>query len=487
MSNGDRLEELTVALALERRRYHELFQHAPVSYLTTDADGLIDEANAPAGALFGLEPRVLSGRSLAGFVVPARRRDLEELLATLRLGEADGEHELEFAAPGGRFVASLAVVHVEGGSPGSLRWVLRDVTARRRAEEEARLLAAELERRVEARTRELDRERTLLDAVIQQLPAGVTITDVATGRLLIANAEAWEIARELFDPSDGLQPLLRTLGGRTEVSTYVFETIGPSGAPGAIEVHSAPVHDGEGNVTARVAVFRDVTARERLERAEREFVTNAAHELQTPLTAITSAAEVLQAGAKDTPADRDRFLLHIQQECDRLARLVRALLVLARAQSGGSTADAERLTLRSILVDVVTAMRPAGSVVIEVRCSPRLTVEANRDLLEQALLSLASNAVKYTSEGTIRLAGRRLDQGRVAVEVTDTGPGIASTERELVRQRFYRSAPRDRSGFGLGLAIAEQAATALGGLLELEDAPSGGTTARLVLRAGVRR
>ena len=76
-----------------------------------------------------------------------------------------------------------------------------------------------------------------------------------------------------------------------------------------------------------------------------------------------------------------------------------------------------------------------------------------------------------------------VEDGRVAVEVTDTGPGIDETERELVRQRFYRGGGRDRSGFGLGLAIAEQAARALDGSLELEPGPQGGTTVRLLLPA----
>jgi signal transduction histidine kinase len=113
-------------------------------------------------------------------------------------------------------------------------------------------------------------------------------------------------------------------------------------------------------------------------------------------------------------------------------------------------------------------------------------VTANRDLAEQALLSIAGNAVKYTSAGEIRLEARRLDRERVAIEVSDTGPGIAAAEREAVRQRFYRGGLRDRSGFGLGLAIAEQSAQALDGSLELEAGPTGGTVVRLVLPAAGR-
>ena len=475
-------DNLVAAADHERSRYRELFESAPVAYLVTDTNGVIEEANTTAGELFGAEPRRLVAKLLPVFVEFDERRAFGDLLIRLRRGDDVGESQFRFAARTGGFVGSVVsgrFQHETGRD--TLRWTIRDVTQRHEAEEQRRVLTAELERLVQERTRELERERALLEAVIQQMPAGVTITDEGTGRLLIANAEAWEIARARFEQEEGLQPLLRMLD--TPVDGGIVETSAGDGSVGAIELSVAPVHDADGSVTARVAVFRDVTARERLERAEREFVTNAAHELQTPLTAITSAAEVLQAGAKEIPADRDHFLTHIQRECDRLARLVRALLVLARAQSHGQAADAEPVTLRPLLDDIAASLRPAKGVVLEVSGFPTLQAKANRELTEQAIASIAANAAKFTREGRIVLSARRVEDGRVAVEVTDTGPGIDETERELVRQRFYRGGGRDRSGFGLGLAIAEQAARALDGSLELEPGPQGGTTVRLLLPA----
>jgi PAS domain S-box-containing protein len=479
-------DEVTHALVLERRRYQRLFELAPIAYLITDANAKIEEANTAAGLLFGVEPRWLVGKPLAVYVARDDRRAFRELLVQLRRSEVAGERELSFEGHGVRFVGSVAVAHVlDEPRESSLRWIVRDVTDRRRAEDESRRLTELLESRVRERTLELEHERALLDAVIQQMPAGVMITDASSGQLLIANAQAWEIARERFEESEGLEPLLRAAGDGVDSTTEILE-LGAEGEDGAIEITSAPLRDGDGAVTARVAVFRDVTARDRLERAEREFVTNAAHELQTPLTAITSAAEVLQAGAKEDPRDRDRFLTHIQRECDRLARLVRALLVLARAQAGAQTADSEEIALRPLLADVAASLRPTADVEVSVHCSSRLIVSANRDLLEQALASLAANAAKYTTAGSIRLEARRAGRGRTVLEVADTGAGISPAELEVVRQRFYRGGRRDRTGFGLGLAIAEQAAKALGGTLELEPGPDGGTLARLIVPSAVR-
>jgi PAS domain S-box-containing protein len=305
------------------------------------------------------------------------------------------------------------------------------------------------------------------------------------GVLALANRQAEAIWGESFEtrrPEAREWPLERALTTGEVVNGELIDIVRADGAQAVIEVNAAPVRDPDGRVVAGVQVFWDVTVRETQERAEREFVTNAAHELQTPLTAITSAAEVLQAGAKEIPEDRDHFLAHIQNECDRLARLVQALLVLARAQTGHPLAT-ERLRLRPMLADVARRIRPQNGVVVDVRCPARLVAVANRELAEQAILNIAGNAAKFTTEGSIVLAARRLDADSVAIEITDTGPGVPPDEQTRVFERFYRGGGRDRTGFGLGLAIAEQAAGVLGGDVRLESGPSGGTTITLTLPA----
>jgi signal transduction histidine kinase/HAMP domain-containing protein len=232
-----------------------------------------------------------------------------------------------------------------------------------------------------------------------------------------------------------------------------------------------------------VLVFTDISERERRERAEREFVTNAAHELRTPLTAITSAVEVLQAGAKDDVDERDRFLGHIERESARLGRLARALLVLARAQTREEAPRMRPVAVRRLLEVVAGGLSPADGVTIEVRCDDDLAVLGEQDLVEQVIVNLAANAVKHTNRGCIVLTARRTADRWVAIEVIDSGGGIAAEERERVFDRFYRAGDRNADGFGLGLAIVRQAVRALGGRVELDAAPGGGTTARITLPA----
>jgi signal transduction histidine kinase/HAMP domain-containing protein len=233
-------------------------------------------------------------------------------------------------------------------------------------------------------------------------------------------------------------------------------------------------------------VLDDLTEQERRELAEREFVSNAAHELRTPLTTIIGAVEVLQAGAKENPDERDRFLAHIEREAARLARLAHALLALARAHAGQERPRLEPTILEPILREVAEDLRPRDGVVVEVECPPVLAANVNRDLLEQALRNLGENAAKHTLAGRVVL--RAYATGRtVRVEVEDTGIGMSSETQRHVFDRFFRGADRDPEGFGLGLAIVRQAVRSLDGRIELDSAPGEGTRVRIDLeRAQVR-
>jgi signal transduction histidine kinase/HAMP domain-containing protein len=242
---------------------------------------------------------------------------------------------------------------------------------------------------------------------------------------------------------------------------------------------------GPGTQTA-ILVLADVSERERRERAEREFVTNAAHELRTPLAAIASAVEVLQSGAKEERAERDRFLASIERQSARLGRLAHTLLTLARAQTRPDEALRQVVPVLPLLDEVAAGLtlRPGVEVRVE---SPRdLAVLGDRDLLQQALGNLAGNAAKHTEEGSVELSARPLPTGAVVLEVRDTGPGMDPVEQERAFERFYQGSEPRSDGFGLGLAIVRQAVRSLGGSVELESAPGQGTTARIVV-AGANR
>jgi len=227
-----------------------------------------------------------------------------------------------------------------------------------------------------------------------------------------------------------------------------------------------------------VLVVADVSVRERRERAEREFVANAAHELGTPLTAIAASLEVLQGGAKEIPDERDRFLAVVERQTARLARLRRALLTLARAQTRQEQVVLEPVALRPLLEEVASGL---GDTII-VDCPAGLTALSQPDLLEQVVYNLTENALKHGSEH-VRLRGEIDGDGTVAVAVEDGGPGIDQDAKERLFDRFFRIEPSDQGGFGLGLAIVRESVRALGGAIEIDSEAGRGTVARVRLSA----
>ena len=233
---------------------------------------------------------------------------------------------------------------------------------------------------------------------------------------------------------------------------------------------------------AALIVVADVSEREEHRRAEREFVDNAAHELRTPLAAITSAIERLQAGAREVPEKRDRFLGHIQRESIRLNRLTSSLLVLARAQTRTTDAQSEDIPLHELLEELIDGLDVNPGVEIVLSCPPDLGTRGDRDLLEHALLNLASNAARHTTRGSVHISARVVAGESMTIEVSDTGSGIPYDELSRLFDRFYRGSGEDgRAGFGLGLPITKEAVDALGGRVEIDSVPGEGTTARIVL------
>jgi two-component system phosphate regulon sensor histidine kinase PhoR len=228
-------------------------------------------------------------------------------------------------------------------------------------------------------------------------------------------------------------------------------------------------------------VISDVSSTLRRERAEREFVANAAHQLRTPVSAIAGAIEVLQGGAKEVPEARDRFLAHLDRQCNRLVRLTRALLLLARAQALSEPPAVEVVPLHPLLEGIARGMHPGAGVGIRVVCPFDLAALTNRDLLDQALGNLAENASKFTREGEIVMRASGLEDGTIRIEVSDTGPG-ANLPSGNDFERFYRDPGSQGEGFGLGLAIASETLRVLHGSLIVEGT-AGGTRALVTLPA----
>jgi signal transduction histidine kinase len=259
-------------------------------------------------------------------------------------------------------------------------------------------------------------------------------------------------------------------------------------AGGDLEVQ-VPVRSRD-EVGALSRAFNEMTARLRAARqAQTDFVANVSHELRTPLTAVKGTVETLRDGAVDDPAVRDRFLATVEGETDRLIRLVNDLLVLSRF-------DSQALNLRRAPLDVGALARETADKLAHRAAARDVAVRvdaaagtpaalADRDRIEQVLVNLLDNAIKYSPPGgTVWVRTLPGADGTVRAEVADEGMGIPPAALARIGERFYR-ADRARSraegGSGLGLAIARALVEAHGGRLWLESEEGEGTVARFSL------
>jgi signal transduction histidine kinase len=236
--------------------------------------------------------------------------------------------------------------------------------------------------------------------------------------------------------------------------------------------------------------FNEMTARLHAARQMQvDFVANVSHELRTPLTAVKGLVETLRDGAVDDPQVRDRFLETVEDETDRLIRLVNDLLILSRV-------DSEALDLQRQAVDLAYLAQATAAklesqvdthqVTLRVKASPRTPFAwADPDRIEQVLVNLLDNAIKYSHPGgmvTIRVAGD--PDGMARVEVHDQGMGIPAEDLPRIGERFYRAdraRSRTEGGSGLGLAIAQALVEVHGGHLCLESEEGRGTQVTITL------
>src|SRR6478752_3567595 len=300
----------------------------------------------------------------------------------------------------------------------------------------------------------LTADRNKLEAIFDGLTDAVMVVDF-DGPLRFSNSAA----AGLLDPA-GLPPeaMLPQLRRAAEVGFSAHPALRIGDRAYAMEARSLP------DERAVLAVVRDRTDAMRREFAEADFVSNAAHELRNPLAGISGAIEVLQGGAKDDPEARDHFLERLAEDAERMNRLTRSLLTLARVESLGA-GEIEVVDVPGAIRDAVEAVETPVGIKIRTEVEPDLAAEGDPTLLRQVLVGLLTNACKHTPPpGTVTVRGRRDGEKDVAMEVIDTGTGIPAAEIERIFERFYRRAEsRKHEGFGLGLAIARRMVDVMGG------------------------
>ncbi len=243
----------------------------------------------------------------------------------------------------------------------------------------------------------------------------------------------------------------------------------------------------ENRIGGVLVVMHDITRQEKLEMSRREFVANVSHELRTPLTTVKSYAETLLDMSEENEMQQ-RFLKVIVSEADRMTRLVKDLLTLSRLDEKQGALKKEPIEMRSFVSDLVERMQiNAGKkqqLLSYTAVNEAPVFFSDRDKLEQVVVNILSNAIKYTSPGgrICVFSGRMY--GEVYIKVADNGIGIPKENLSRIFERFYRvdkARSRDTGGTGLGLAIAKQIMDRLGGKITISSEYGKGTEVVLSL------
>jgi two-component system phosphate regulon sensor histidine kinase PhoR len=238
-------------------------------------------------------------------------------------------------------------------------------------------------------------------------------------------------------------------------------------------------------------VLHDVTELRQLEQVRTEFVANVSHELRTPLTAIQGYLETLLGGALEERENAEKFLEIVFRHTERLGRLLNDLTDLSNIELGKVTLDLAPIALPPVVESVFAILEPraaARGVVLENAVPAGLpTIQADRDRLEQILINLVDNAVKYSQRGgRVTVGAAPLDATTVEVSVHDSGVGIPAADLPRITERFYRvdkARSRELGGTGLGLAIVKHLVITHGGELRIDSEPERGTRVRFTLHA----
>ncbi|HEY2933642.1 MAG TPA: PAS domain S-box protein [Acidobacteriota bacterium] len=536
------------ALRESEERIRSIIETARDAFIALDAEGLVVDWNARAETMFGWSRQEAVGRKLSDLIIPnqyreAHRQGIKHFQAT---GEGPVLNKtIEITAlhrEGREFPVELAIWPLRSKGSHTFNAFVRDITERKRAEQEKAALLEELEK-----------ERRRLAAIVEEMPAGVIIAEAPSGKIVLGNRRVQEILghplllseridsyREYqgfhpdgqpYDPND--YPLARSILRGEVVKNDEIEYRRADGSWIVLSVSSAPLRDAEGAVAAAVVTFSDISVRKRAEIAMRQakeaaeaatlaksqFLANMSHELRTPLNAIIGFSELLEDQTFGSLNDKQKkYVNNILTSGRYLLQLINDILDLAKVEAG-------RMELDLSQFDVVAALNDAQTIVKTLAAKKRIALAVQVDSLlpritgdqpkfKQVMYNLLSNAIKFTPEGgrvsvTVQLKTaesneasaiqlRQKDDSHAAgaaesaieISVQDSGIGIRAEDQERIFGEFEQvesTYVRQQQGTGLGLALSRKLVEMHGGRIWVKsDGEGKGSTFSFVIPVKAR-
>ncbi len=344
-------------------------------------------------------------------------------------------------------------------------------------------------------------EKSILETIAREMLTGAVALD-SDGRVIYANKffiSSFAPRSTLGDiKGKGLSEFIADPGLRKIVSDFLdcpdecvdcdeHAKIEFTEDERSFDVRIVPL--GEEHETSLMLFFKDITEEKMVEAIKRDFVANVSHELRTPLASIKGYSETLLDGAMNNKESAREFLSIIDKNATRMSRLIEDLLVLSRVESQQMLMVSEVIDLCELVRAMVDGLRKQArdkgiEIVLDIEDGVPGVV-ADKGRVEQVMINLLDNAIKYTPEGGRLDVSVCVKVGEAIVEVRDTGIGIPASDMPRIFERFYRvdkARSRELGGTGLGLAIVKHIIQSLSGRVWVESKPGDGSVFSFALR-----
>ena len=516
-------------------RFTKFMEYLPALAFMKDAEGRYVFTNSAYKTILGIEPADRIGKTdevvwSAEIAATFMERD-HQILAT---GQPLETVDTLTDSAGRRIIHLTSKFPIfREGKPALIGGIGLDITEIKKAESEIKALSLNLEKRVKARTSELEaaqeamlnlvedlnnskdesekkakelnralydteKARDRIDGILKSVGDGLIVTDIYN-RIILMNRAAEDLLGARFSevidrPIDFAikDKTLRnrvktTLDKKKEGYEFDFELPGENTKhPHIMRARTSVIEDRNGKYTGIVTIMHDVTYKREVDRMKTEFLSTAAHELRTPLTSIQGFSEILLTRDDIKEEEKEECLSYINKQSVNLAVIINDLLDISRIESGkGFSLNKTPDDIAAIIRDAVPhfqILSPKHSFEVVVPKEP-VEVMVDKEKMRQVLENFLSNAVKYSPDGgLIRVAGELLEEN-YQVSIEDQGIGMTSEQVEKIFDKFYRADASNTAipGTGLGMSIAQYLVEAHGGKVWVESELGKGTIARFTI------
>ncbi|MBM4123993.1 MAG: PAS domain S-box protein [Nitrospira sp.] len=491
--------ERTQQLSQSQQRYKALFDLAADSVFMVAPTGRIVAVNRREEQVFGYAEGDVLGRPFLELVPPAYHRKTEELIGKIVGGERQvPTQEIEASHRSGQAVpVEMDLIRIDDGTAVSVMVQLRDVTERKRMEQQLQHYSEELEAKVRARTREIEETKNYLENLLENANDVIYTLDTEQ-RFTYVNSKVsvWGYSKEDLIGRPYLSLLSKRHRGRRLKSTldigakqvYEVEVVNRTGDVRVAMVSVSPLQDAEERVLGVLGIARDITDTKKLEQQIRNseklasigrLGAGVAHEINNPLGGILNCLYNLRKGTLP-PARQEEYLVSMEDGLRRVQKIVRQLLDFSQQHEPELSRTDIHEVIERVLVLTEHALT-ANQIRLEKQWQPDLpAVMADRHMMEQVLMNLILNAIQAIKGGGCITIRTRLDEEMCVVDVQDTGCGIPSHLLSRIFDPFFTTKGVGE-GTGLGLSVSLGIVERHGGRILVDSEVGKGTTFTLCL------